>query len=172
MIVLSCATWLGAIGAGCTDGTTPDCTSPESGCGPGFDGPPPESASDAGSDQASEATMDGTPDVAPDVKPDVKGDVSPEGTSDVTPDAPSSDGGMACHDNMGAGKTLECSYALTAMSSCPTGYKPGHCPAKNLAGCCVTGPTAVCFYASDVPLPSIDEAACTTAGNTWVTTAP
>jgi hypothetical protein len=174
--VLSCATWLGATGAGCTDGTTPDCMSPESGCGPGFDGPPPESASDAGSDQASDATMDGTPDVTPDVQPDAKRDVAPDvtpdATPDVTPDAPTSDGGIACHEHLGAGKTLECNYALTATSSCPAGYTPGHCSSKNLAGCCVTGPTAVCFYNSDVPLPSVDETACTTAGHTWVTTPP
>ena len=166
---LSCATWLGATGAGCTDGTTPVCTSPESGCGPGFDGPPPESAlSDAGSDQASDVTSDGMPDVKPDVNGDVAGDVTP----DVTPDAPSSDGGIACRMEVGAGTTFECNYALAATSSCPTGYKPGHCPPKNLAGCCVTGPTAVCFYTKDVPPPSVGETACTTAGNTWVTTAP
>lgn len=170
---LSCATWLGATGAGCTDGTTPVCTSPESGCGPGFDGPPPETApSDAASEEASEATPDATPDVAPDATPDVTPDVAPDVPQDAIVDAPSSEAGVPCHKFTGSDASLECSYEPNAKSC--AGEKPGSCPAKNLGGCCVAANgSATCYYDADIPPPAAEMVTClVTLSNTWVTTPP
>jgi hypothetical protein len=76
LLALSCASCLlAAVVAGCTDGTTPDCAG-DAGCGPQFDGPPPEGSGDAAEDAdaapdvSSEAT---SPDAAPDTSADGAG---------------------------------------------------------------------------------------------------
>lgn len=170
LCVLSVAVWLGAVVVACTTGTTPECTTKNSMCGPGFDGPPPEGASeDATSDHASDAPMDATPDGTPDVESDgasESGDVA-DASGDGAP--------TPCHHITGTGSALVCDYT-DDTPSCSSTQKPGSCPKKNLTGCCVTttsgGTTAVCFYVVDVPDAAIEQTLCTTAGNTWVTTAP
>jgi hypothetical protein len=56
MCVLAVASFLVG-GLGCTTGATPDCEGGNSGCGPGFDGPPP---AEAGADVASDTVSDVT----------------------------------------------------------------------------------------------------------------
>jgi hypothetical protein len=51
---------------GCTTGATPDCDGGNSGCGPGFDGPPEEAATDAVNDVAPDVSTDASPDEAAD----------------------------------------------------------------------------------------------------------
>jgi hypothetical protein len=43
---------------GCTTGATPDCDGGDSGCGPGFDGPPIDVATDTANDVAPDAILD------------------------------------------------------------------------------------------------------------------
>ena len=121
------------------------------------------------------ATPDATVDVTADVTPDVARDVAGDVPGDVTPEAPSSEGGVACHMFTGKGTTLQCDY-VKSTAACGAGEKPGSCPPKNLVGCCVTSAagmaTAVCYYTQDVPDAAVEQTLCTTAGNTWVTTAP
>ena len=60
---------LGAIVASaCVDGTTPDCSTPETGCYPGEGGTNPgdSSASDASSDASGDASSDAANDAATD----------------------------------------------------------------------------------------------------------
>ena len=40
--ILASAWFVARASAGCTTGATPDCDAGDSGCGPGFDGPPQE----------------------------------------------------------------------------------------------------------------------------------
>jgi hypothetical protein len=77
LLALSCASCLlAALVAGCTDGTTPDCAG-DAGCGPQFDGPPPEGSGDAAEDAAADVSSEATsPDAAP--------DTSADGGSDAT----------------------------------------------------------------------------------------
>jgi hypothetical protein len=164
---LSCATWFGMAMLNCTSGTTPDCDGGE-GCGPGFDGPPPEGAlSDASS--PTEAASDAATDAPTDVLQDVASEAAPDATSD----GPAGEAAVGCHNLTGTGVTKQCTYTSIG---CPSGDQPGPCPAAGLAGCCITkadsGTTAVCYYMMDVPTPTIDMGLCTTAGGTWVTTAP
>ncbi len=168
--MVSSTVWLGWVVAGCTTGTTPNCGG-DAGCGPGFDGPAGEGSLSDESDSPSDAPSDAPSESTSDAPVDVTQDAPPDSTSD----GPSGEAGDACHKNTGGGKLLECDFE-SGMASCPAGFKPGTCPSKNLAGCCVTvaggTTTATCYYTSDVPPPSVDMTACTTAGNTWVTTAP
>jgi hypothetical protein len=164
LCALSCATWFGLAMVNCTSGTTPDCEGGESGCGPGYDGPPPEGALSETS-----SPTDGATDAPIDVSPDV--------TPEAAADAPSGDAAFGCHASSGMGATLQCTYEALPSSSCTGGQKAGPCPPKGLRGCCeVTTDggtlTAVCYYAMDVPDAAIEMGLCTTAGGTWVTTAP
>jgi len=165
LCALSCAAWIGGVAAGCTSGTTPDCMG-DAGCGPGFDGPPPETASP-------DAPSETTPDAVSDVTPDVVSDRGQDVGQDVVADVPAETGGAPCHKlggKLDAG-TFQCTYDPNATSC--TG-KPGSCPAKNLDGCCVAADgTAVCYYTGDVPDAAVEQTMCTAdAGSTWVTTAP
>src|SRR5271170_1121531 len=104
LCALSCATWFGLAMVNCTDGTTPDCEGGESGCGPGYDGPPPEGAfSDAS-----------TPMDATDAPVDVASEPTPM-------DAPPGDAGFGCHKASGTGATLQCVYEALPGSSCTGG---------------------------------------------------
>jgi hypothetical protein len=164
LCALSCATWFGVAMLNCTSGTTPDCEGGESGCGPGYDGPPPE-----GSFSDAPSPTDGPTDAPTDVSPDVASEAAPDGPGD----GPFAEGATGCHKLTGSGTGKQCTYVSTG---CPGGDKPGSCPAMGLAGCCVTnadsGTSAVCYYMMDVPTPLIEMGLCTTAGGTWVTTAP
>jgi hypothetical protein len=76
-LALACAALLGA---GCVDGTTPDCSDAASHCGPDFDAYPDDSANDGA---AVDSSVDGPSDGAMDVGSDSAGDAPSEAATDA-----------------------------------------------------------------------------------------